>query len=150
MLVHLAPSKRPAIEEYRLEGENWARPIWQANVDRELSAQTLKLEESERNVFKLQSQLQQMKTQANPLREMQLKRGRLGHLAQKARNKSAPNGDESVRRSRNEDGEDLLQSFVNQQRECFVVPGSNFLIVPIRPPRAQRRLESISALSQAC
>lgn len=60
-------------EKYRVEGENRVRPAWQATLDRELSAQALKLEESERKVFKLENQLQQAKTKANPLREMQIK-----------------------------------------------------------------------------
>ena len=61
------------VEKYRLEGEDRARPIWQANVDREMSALGLKLEASQLDAFKLQNQLQQAKNQANPLREMQLK-----------------------------------------------------------------------------
>ena len=61
------------IERYRLEGEDRVRPTWQANFDREMSAQALKLETSQASIFKLQNQLQQAKNQANPLREMQLK-----------------------------------------------------------------------------
>ena len=71
-LAHMNSSD-DTFEKYRVEGENRARPIWQANVDRELTARALKLEASEGQVFKLQNQLQQAKTQANPLREMQLK-----------------------------------------------------------------------------
>ena len=66
-------SSESDFEKYRVEGEDRARPIWQASLDREMSAQGLKLEDSERTVFKLQHQLQQARTQANPLREMNLK-----------------------------------------------------------------------------
>ena len=66
-------SSESDFEAYRLEGENRARPVWQANFDREMSAQALKLETTQGLVFKLESQLQQAKNQANPLREMQLK-----------------------------------------------------------------------------
>ncbi|CAF9902963.1 MAG: hypothetical protein ALECFALPRED_000084 [Alectoria fallacina] len=72
-LEQMNSSSESNFEQYRIEGENRARPIWQANVDRELSAQVLKLEASEGQVFKLKNQLQQAQTQANPLREMQLK-----------------------------------------------------------------------------
>ena len=61
------------VEAYRLEGEARARPVWQANFDREMSAQALKLETSQGLVFKLENQLQKAKDQATPLREMQLK-----------------------------------------------------------------------------
>lgn len=66
-------SSESDFEAYRLEGENRARPVWQANFDREMSTQALKLETTQGLVFKLESQLQQVKNQANPLREMQLK-----------------------------------------------------------------------------
>ena len=65
-------SSESTFEKYRVEGEARARPIWQANVDREMSAQTLKLEAAERKAFKLENQLQQARKQANPLREMQI------------------------------------------------------------------------------
>ena len=61
------------VEKYRLEGEDRVRPTWQANYDRGMSALASKLETSQGTVFKLQSQLQQARNQANPLREMQLK-----------------------------------------------------------------------------
>ena len=61
------------VEKFRVQGEDRVRPIWQANFDRETSALALKLETSQGNVFKLTSQLQHAKNQANPLREMQLK-----------------------------------------------------------------------------
>ena len=61
------------VEKYRVQGQDRVRPQWQANFDREMSAQNLKLETSQGNVFKLQNQLQQAKNQANPLRELQLK-----------------------------------------------------------------------------
>ena len=72
-LEQMNSSSEGNFERYRVEGENRARPIWQAALDRELSAQALKLKASEEQVFKLQSQLQQAKTQASPLREMQIK-----------------------------------------------------------------------------
>ena len=72
-LEQMNSSSESNFETYRVEGENRARPIWQANVDREMSAQALKLEASELQVFKLNNQLQQAKTQSNPLREMQIK-----------------------------------------------------------------------------
>lgn len=72
-LEQMNSSSESNFEKYRVEGENRARPIWQANVDREMSAQASKLEASELEVFKLNSQLQQAKKQLNPLREMQIK-----------------------------------------------------------------------------
>lgn len=72
-LEQMNSSSESNFEKFRVEGENRARPIWQANVDREMSAQALKLEASELQVFKLNNQLQQAKTQSNPLREMQIK-----------------------------------------------------------------------------
>ena len=72
-LQQRSSSSESEVEKYRREGEDRARPIWQANVDRERSALALKLEASQRDVFKLQYQLQQARNQATPLREMQLK-----------------------------------------------------------------------------
>lgn len=72
-LEQMNSSSESNFEKYRVEGENRARPIWQASFDREMSARALKLEESEGQIFKLQSQLQQAKNQTNPLREMQIK-----------------------------------------------------------------------------
>ncbi len=60
-------------EKFRLEGENRARPVWQANIDQVLSAQASKLEQRELDLFKLEKQLQQLKNQTNPLREINLK-----------------------------------------------------------------------------
>ena len=60
-------------EKYRIEGENRARQIWQANATQETSDQKLRLEESERKVVKLENQLRQAKNQTNPLQEMLLK-----------------------------------------------------------------------------
>ena len=74
--ANLAQMNSPSetnIEKYRVEGENRARPNWQMNFDREMSAQALKLEASELQVFKLNSQLKEAKTQSNPLREVQIK-----------------------------------------------------------------------------
>lgn len=71
-IEQLNASSENNLEMYRIEGENRARPAWQANMDREMSAQALKLEDSERQVFKLKNQLQQAKNQATPLREMQI------------------------------------------------------------------------------
>ena len=61
------------VERYRLEGEDRVRLNFQATFDREMSAQALKLEDSQGTVFKLQNQLQQANNLASPLREMQLK-----------------------------------------------------------------------------
>ena len=72
-LGSVKPRSEDDVEKYRLEGEDRARPIWQANFDREVSARALELEEKERSVFKLENQLQQAKNQASPLRELQLK-----------------------------------------------------------------------------
>lgn len=72
-LKQMNSSSESNFEKYRIEGENRARPVWQANLDRELSAQALKLEASEGQIFKLKNQLKQAKTQANPLQEVQLK-----------------------------------------------------------------------------
>lgn len=72
-LEQMNSSSGSNFEKYRVEGENRARPLWQANFDREMSAQALKLEASEGKVFKLENQLQQAKNQATPLREMQIK-----------------------------------------------------------------------------
>lgn len=72
-LQQRSSSSESEVEKYRREGEDLARPIWQANVDREMSAVALKLEASQGDVFKLQYQLQQARNQATPLREMQLK-----------------------------------------------------------------------------
>ena len=72
-LGQMSSSSEINFEKYRIEGENRARPIWQANVAQEASAQRLRLEESERRIFKLENQLQQAKNQKNPLQEMQLK-----------------------------------------------------------------------------
>lgn len=72
-LGQMSSSSEIDFEKYRIEGENRARPIWQANVAQEASAQRLRLEESERKIFKLENQLQQAKNQTNPLQEMQLK-----------------------------------------------------------------------------
>lgn len=72
-LQQTSSSSESEAQRYRLEGENRARPIWQANADREMSALTLKLETSQGEAFKLRHQLQQAKNQATPLREMQLK-----------------------------------------------------------------------------
>ena len=72
-LEQMNSSSESTFEKYRVEGEDRARPLWQAKLDREVSAQAMKLEASERNVFKLESQLQQAKNQKDPLREMQLK-----------------------------------------------------------------------------
>ena len=67
------PSPEIDFEKYRIEGENRARQICQANAAQEASAQRLRLEESERKIFKLENLLQQAKNQTNPLQEMQLK-----------------------------------------------------------------------------
>ena len=72
-LQQAPPTSETEVEQYRLEGENRVRPIWQANVDREMSALARQLETSHGEAFKLQNQLQQAKNQATPLREMQLK-----------------------------------------------------------------------------
>ena len=72
-LGQMSSSSEIDFEKYRIEGENRARPIWQANVAQEASAQRLRLEESEGKIFKLENQLQQAKKQTNPLQEMQLK-----------------------------------------------------------------------------
>ena len=72
-LGQMSSSTEIDFEKYRIEGENRARPIWQANVAQEASAQRLRLEESEGKIFKLENQLQQAKNQMNPLQEMQLK-----------------------------------------------------------------------------
>ncbi|KAF6228179.1 hypothetical protein HO133_007909 [Letharia lupina] len=72
-LEQMNSSSESNFEKYRIEGENRARPSWQANFDREMSTQALKLEASEGQVFKLENQLQQAKNQASPLREMQIK-----------------------------------------------------------------------------
>lgn len=72
-LQQTTSSSESEVEQYRREGEERVRPVWQANVDREMSALALKLEASQGEVFKLRNQLQQAKNQATPLREMQLK-----------------------------------------------------------------------------
>ena len=61
------------VEKYRVQGEDRARPIWQANYDREMSLAALKVKTSEEEVFKLTNELKQAKSQASPLREIQLK-----------------------------------------------------------------------------
>ena len=61
-----------SLEQMNSSESNFDPSIWQANFDREMSAQASKLEASEGQVFKLQNQLQQVKNQANPLREMQI------------------------------------------------------------------------------
>lgn len=71
-LQQTSSSSESEVEKHRREGEDRARPVWQANVDREMSAVGLRLEASQGEVFKLQHQLQQAKNQATPLREMQL------------------------------------------------------------------------------
>ena len=71
-LEQLKSSSESNFEKYRVEGEARARPMWQANFDREMSIQAKRLEASEGEVFKLKNQLQQSKSQANPLREMQI------------------------------------------------------------------------------
>ena len=67
------PSSEINVEQYRIEGENRARQICQANAAQEASVQRSRLEESERKIFKLENQLQQVKNQTNPLQEMQPK-----------------------------------------------------------------------------
>ena len=67
----ITSSSENDVEKYRAEGAERARPIWQAKIDRDLSAQASKLEASENKVFKLETQLRQAK--ADPLREVQLK-----------------------------------------------------------------------------
>ena len=59
-------------EKYRVEGEDRVRPTWHAEFNRDTSALRQKLETSDGKVFKLEHQLQQAKSQASPLREMQL------------------------------------------------------------------------------
>ena len=76
--IHTAPASTniPSdsdVEKYRLEGEDRARPVWQANYDREMSAQAAKLREKEAETFKLNNQLRDAKALATPLREEQLK-----------------------------------------------------------------------------
>ena len=53
-----------SLEQIDSSESNFDPSIWQANFDREMSAQALKLEASEGQVFKLQNQLQQVKNQA--------------------------------------------------------------------------------------
>ena len=72
-LEQMSSSSESNFEKYRIEGETRARPIWQANFDREMTAQASKLEASEGQLFKLKNQLQQAKNETNPLREMQIK-----------------------------------------------------------------------------
>ena len=72
-LEQVDSSSESDFEKYRIEGESRARPVWQANFDREMSAQASKLVASEGRIFKLQNQLQQAKNQTNPLREIQIK-----------------------------------------------------------------------------
>ena len=72
-LEQMSSSSESNFEKYRIEGETRARPIWQANFDREMTAQASKLEASEGQLFKLKNQLQQAKNEINPLREMQIK-----------------------------------------------------------------------------
>ena len=76
--IHTAPISIDApsdddVEKYRLEGEDRARLIWQANFDREMSAQTAKLLGKETEAFKLKNQLREARNLASPLREEQLK-----------------------------------------------------------------------------
>lgn len=73
-LEQMKSSSESTFEKYRVEGEERARPIWQATLDREMSAQALKLEESELRAFKLENQLQKARNQASPLREEQIKK----------------------------------------------------------------------------
>ena len=61
------------VEKYRIEGEDRARPVWQANYDREMSAQAANLREKEAETFKLKNQLREAKALASPLREEGLK-----------------------------------------------------------------------------
>ena len=60
-------------EKYRVEGEDRVRPRWQEDFIRETSALRQQLETSQGKAFKLENELQKAKTQASPLREMQLK-----------------------------------------------------------------------------
>lgn len=71
-LEQMDSSSESTFEKYRVEGEDRVRPNWQAYLDREMSASALKLEESERKVFKLESLLQQAKNENSPLRVKQL------------------------------------------------------------------------------
>lgn len=65
-------SSESTFEKYRVEGADRARPMWQANFDREMSKEASKLEASQLEIFKLEQQLQEAQAKTNPIRESQL------------------------------------------------------------------------------
>ena len=125
------PSSEINFEQYRIEGENRARQICQANAAQEASAQRLRLKESEQKIFKLENELQQAKNQKNPLQEMQLKEREMAVKAKEDALKKSMDPMENDQQVSNSGGlelEDLERRLAAANQEIIYVKNRNRVV----------------------